>query len=368
VAEDYYDVLGVQKSATAEQIKEAYRSLAMKYHPDRNKDKGAEENFKKINEAYAVLGDAEKRKQYDMFGAEQFGARYTTEDIFRGFDFDRVFRDLGFNLGFDDDFASMFGFGQGAARGGSVGSDILARMNVTLQEAAHGTKKSLRVRHIKPCDRCKGQGYEPGTSVHKCDRCNGSGRMRETRRTPFGMIQTIGACPKCSGTGKMFESVCKKCGGRSLVQDEDDVEVSVPKGIDTGARLRLRGVGDYGRDGAGDLYIDVEVQKDKTFRREGDNLAVDVHVPLSVALLGGTVQVPTLDGKKSVDVGEGTQNGTKVVIKGEGMPRFRGNGTGDETANILVDIPKHLTKEQKELVRKFAGLDEKKGFGVFGIF
>jgi molecular chaperone DnaJ len=367
---DYYDILGVKRTASQDEIKSTYRDLALKYHPDKNKSADAEGKFKEINEAYAVLGDPEKRRQYDMFGAEQFGQRYTTEDIFRGFDFDKVFRDLGVNFGLDEDFASMFGFSQGANRGGAVGSDILARISVTLSEAAHSTKKMLRVRHVKPCDRCKGQGYEPGTSVKKCDRCNGAGQIRETQRTPFGMIQTIGACPKCRGTGKVYESLCKKCNGRSFIQAEDNVEVTIPKGVDTGSRLRLKGIGDYGRDGAGDLYIDVEVQKDRTFRREGDDIAVDVRVPLAVALLGGTVQVPTLEGKRTISIEEGTQNNTKVVIKGEGMPRFRGNGTGDEMANIIVDIPKHLTREQKELIRKFAGLDEdsKRKSGIFGVF
>ncbi len=366
---DYYDVLGVKKTASQDEIKNAYRDLALKFHPDRNKNKEAEEKFKEINEAYAVLGEQDKRKQYDMFGAEQFGQQYTQEDIFRNFDFDRVFRDLGFNFGFEDqDFASMFGFNQ-AGRGGEVGNDILAKMSVTLSEAAHSAKKTLRVRHVKPCDRCKGQGHEPGTGVKKCDVCNGSGRIRQTQRTPFGMIQTIGGCPKCGGTGKMFESLCKKCNGRAYTQAEDDIEVTIPKGVDSGMRLRLKNMGDYGRDGAGDLYIDVEVQRDKTFRREGDNIAVDVKVPLAVALLGGTVQVPTLDGKKTINIEEGTQNNAKVVIKGEGMPRFGSSTTGDETANIIVDIPKHLTKEQKELVKKFSGMDEdsKGKSGFFGI-
>jgi molecular chaperone DnaJ len=367
--DDYYQILGVPKNATNEQVKEAYRNLAMKFHPDRNKDKDAEENFKKINAAYAVLGDPEKRRQYDTFGAEQFGERYSTEDIFRGFDFDKVFRDLGVNFGMDADFASMFGFNTGAGRGGAVGSDILARVNVTLTEAAHGARKTLRVRHVKPCDRCNGQGYEPGTAVRKCDRCNGAGRIRETQRTPFGMIQTIGGCPKCRGTGKMFESLCKKCNGRSFVQAEDNVEVAIPKGVDTGMRLRLKDMGDYGNDGAGDLYIDVEVQKDRTFRRAGDNIEVDVHVPLSVALLGGKVKVPTIGGEKTIEIEEGTQNNTKIVIRGEGMPRFRGTGTGDETANVVVDIPKRLTKEQRELVKKFAGDEDPKGrTGFFGVF
>ncbi len=367
---DYYEILGVKKTASHDEIKSAYRDLALKFHPDKNKSTEAEEKFKEINEAYAVLGEPDKRKQYDTFGSEQFGQRYTQEDIFRNFDFDRVFKDLGFNFGFEDqDFASMFGFNQ-AGRRGEVGNDILAKMSVTLSEAAHSATKTLRVRHVKPCDRCKGQGYEPGTGVRKCDRCNGAGQLRETQRTPFGMIQTIGVCPKCRGTGKMFESLCKKCNGRAYIQAEDNVEVTIPKGVDNGMRLRLKDMGDYGRDGAGDLYIDVEIQKDRTFRREGDNLAVDIRIPLTVALLGGTVQVPTLDGKKTISIEEGTQNNAKVVIKGEGMPRFRGSGTGDETANIIVDIPKHLTREQKELVKKLAGTDEdsKKGSGIFGIF
>ncbi len=370
MAKDYYDILGVKKDASRDAIKSAYRDLAMKLHPDRNKSPGAEETFKEVNEAYAVLGDPEKRRQYDMFGAEQFGQRFTTEDIFRDFDFNRVFRDLGFNFGFDDDFASMFGFGH-AARNAEVGNDILARMSVTLAESARGAKKTLNVRHVKPCDRCNGRGYEPGTGMQRCDRCNGTGQLRETKRTPFGMIQTIGMCPKCNGRGKVFEAPCRKCNGRAVTQAEDQIEVAIPKGVDTGSRLRLRGMGDYGKDGAGDLYIDVEVQRDRVFVRDGGDIRVDVRVPLATALLGGAVLAPTLlNGNKRIRIEEGTQNGTKVVLRGEGMPRFRGSGSGDEIVNVIVDIPKRLSERQKELIRKFAGMDSEdgKGRGIFGGF
>lgn len=369
MAKDYYDILGVKKSASQDEIKGAYRNLALKYHPDRNKDKNAEEMFKEINESYAVLGDPEKRRQYDMFGAEQFGQQYSTEDIFRGFDFDRVFRDLGFSFGFGDDFSSMFGFGQ-TARGAEVGNDILARMSISLAESARGAKKTLSVRHVKPCNRCSGKGYEPGTGTQRCDRCNGSGQLRETRRTPFGMIQTIGVCPKCGGRGKVFESPCRKCNGRAVTQAEDQVEVTVPRGVDTGARLRLRGMGDFGKDESGDLYIDVEVQKDRTFVRDGEDIRVEARVPLAVALLGGAVQVPTLlNGSKKIEIEEGTQNNAKVVLRGEGMPRFGGSGSGDEIVNITVDIPKRLTEKQKDLIRRLSepGEDGRRR-GAFGLF
>jgi molecular chaperone DnaJ len=366
MANDYYEVLGVSKGASLDQIKGAYRELALKYHPDRNKSKDAEEKFKEINEAYAVLSDPEKRKQYDMFGPEQFTQHYTTEDIFRNFDFENVFRSMGFDIGGfgpDNFFGDVFGFNARAARG----NDILAKVSITLKDAAHGAKSAIRVRHIALCDRCRGNGAEPGTKTIKCDRCDGTGQMRNTQRTPFGVIQTISTCSKCRGSGKSFERACRKCNGSGSIHKDDNIEVSIPKGIMSGTRLRLGGMGDYGIAGPGDLYIDVNVKEDRLFRREGDNLHTNVHIPLHVALLGGRVEVPTLDGEKSLDVEEGTQNNSTVLLKGHGMPRFRGPGSGDEIIEFIVDIPKRLTSEQKELVRKFAELDDgkKRKFGIF---
>ena len=367
--EDYYKVLGVSKNASADEIKNAYRTLALKLHPDVNKSKQAEESFKKINEAYAVLGDAEKRQQYDSYGPDAFNQRFTQEDIFRGANFDDIFKSMGFNFGSDSDiFSQMFGFTP--QRSADMGNDILARVSVTLQDAAHGATKTLGVRHVKACERCDGKGYEPGTKMTKCERCNGAGQIRETRRTPFGVMQTIGTCSKCGGAGKTFEKACKSCGGRGAVQAEDRVNVTIPKGVSTGMRLRLAGMGDFGKDRRGDLYIDINVQTDRRFARDGDDLHADLHIPLQTALLGGKATAPTIDGEKSIDVNEGTQNNSKVVLKEHGIPHFNRSGAGDEILNIIVDLPKHLSKEQRDLVKKFSGIDGTDGSksGKFWMF
>lgn len=368
---DYYKILGLSKDATADQIKEAYRKLVLKTHPDISKDAKSEAKMQELNAAYAVLSDPEKRKQYDAFGAEEFGRHYTQEDIFRNFDFESVFKNMGFDfggVGSDDLFQSMFGFDPNR---GAVGNDILARMQISLQEAAHGAKESLSVKHIKQCDHCKGNGAEPGSRIIKCDKCNGTGQVRTTTRTPFGVIQTIGTCQKCRGSGRGFEKACRKCNGAGVVHADDKVEVVIPKGVATGTRLRLAGMGDYGNGEPGDLYIDIQVKEDRTFKRVGDDLYTELNIPLHVALLGGEVTAQTLDGSKKIRVEEGTQNNSKITLKNEGIPHFRGSGKGDEIINITIDIPKRLSEDQKDLVRKLANLndeDKKKKFGLFGLF
>ncbi|MGI0133506.1 MAG: DnaJ C-terminal domain-containing protein, partial [Candidatus Micrarchaeaceae archaeon] len=335
---------------------------------DKNKDKNAENLFKEINESYAVLSDPDKRKQYDAYGPDAFSQRFSQEDIFRNFDFESVFRNMGFNIGgfgSDDIFGSMFGFGQ---QRGDIGNDILTNVSVSLSDAAHGATKTLSVRHIKTCEKCKGSGAEPGSKILKCPNCNGTGQMRQTARTPFGVIQTVSGCNRCGGSGKTFERLCKSCNGHGAMQKEDKIDVQVPKGVSTGMRLRLNGMGDYGRDRIGDLYIDVDVKADGKFERQEDDLHADLHIPLHVALLGGDVDAPTLDGSKRVHIDEGAQNNSKIFMTGEGMPRFRRSGAGDLILNVVVDIPKRLTHEQKDLVRKLAGDDpdnKKKKFGVF---
>lgn len=363
--DDYYAILGVKKDATQEEIKHAYREMALKLHPDRNKDKNAEEKFKEVNEAYAVLSDPEKRKQYDTYGKEGFSQRYSSDEIFRNTDFESIFRNMGFDFGGDDLFSSMFGFNQG--RGSEVGNSLLTAIEISLEEAAKGTKKDVKISHIKACDRCNGVGAEPGSRQIKCDKCAGRGQVRVTRRSPFGMISAVSVCDKCLGVGVIYEKECKKCAGRRMIRVEENIEVKIPKGIQSGSRLRLKGLGDYGRDGIGDLFIEIAVSKNDKFYRESDNLYGELHVPLHIAILGGEIKANTLFDSVNVHIAEGTQNGEKIVLKGYGMPHMHGSGNGTLTFNVVVDIPRNLSGEQKELVRKLSNIDseKKKKFGMF---
>ncbi|MCL4379102.1 MAG: DnaJ domain-containing protein [Candidatus Marsarchaeota archaeon] len=366
---DYYDILGISRNASAAEIKNAFRKLVLKYHPDLNKDKQTEEKMKELNEAYAVLSDPEKRRQYDTFGPEGFSQRFTQEDIFRNFNIDEIFRQMGIQFGFgDSDLFSMFNFGGGASRGMDIGSDILASVDVTLREAATGTNKKVFVSHVKQCETCGGAG---GTGVQKCSRCNGTGQASTTRRTPFGVMKTITPCPDCGGSGKTVEKACRRCNGKGRVRAEDKIDFKVPPGVDTGTRLRVRGMGDYGKDRQGDLYVDINVLKDKTFTRRGNDLLIDLHVPFYVAALGGTAQVETLDGQEKVKIEPGTQTDAKLYLEDMGIPKFNGGGRGDEVIRVIVDTPKWMSAEQRSLIERFAELDSgkrpdgKKKFGIF---
>lgn len=368
---DYYKILGVAKSASEDDIKSAYRQLALKFHPDKNKDRGSEEKFKEINEAYAVLGDPEKRKQYDAYGPDAFSQKYSQEDIFRNFNIDDVLRQMGFQFGFGggEDMFSMFGFGnQNSARNMDMGSDILGTAEVTLREAATGVEKKIFVNHIKKCDKCDGAG---GTGIVKCRTCGGTGQARSTRRTPFGVMQMVSTCPTCGGRGKSAEKVCKACGGHGRVRAEDKIDFKVPQGVDNGNRLRVKGMGDYGVDRTGDLYIDITVAKDRKFDRQGNDLITELHIPFYVAALGGTATAETLNGNEQVRIEPGTQTGSKIYLRDKGMPKFNSSGRGDEVVKIVVDIPKGISAEQKALLERFSELDSgkksdgKKKFGIF---
>ncbi len=367
MAEDYYSLLGVPKTASLDDIKRAYRDLALKYHPDVNKTENAEEKFKAINEAYAVLSNPEKRRQYDAYGPEQFGQRYNAEDIFRGFNFEDIFRDLGINVGFgnfsnfsssNDIFDRLFSQGFGTRnRGIDEGQSILYRMDVSLEDVAGGAEKGIMLRHVKKCDRCSGIGAEPGSRIIKCDHCNGSGYMTIVRNSMFGRMQTTTTCDKCGGTGKVYEKQCRQCHGKGGVVGEDKVSVKIPAGVEDGMRLRLKGMGDYSRGAPGDLFIEVHVQKHKLFRREGNDIYAEVSIPFYVASLGGKIDAPTLHGTTSIEVHQGTQPGTKVILGGEGLKSFRGSRQGDEIITVNVSLPKNLSKEEEELMKKFRDLD-----------
>jgi molecular chaperone DnaJ len=267
-SKDYYDTLGVQKGATQDQIKSAYRDLVLKFHPDRNKDPKAHTKMQEINEAYAVLSDPQKRQQYDTYGPDQFGKVFTQEDIFRGFDINDVLRQFDM-AGFENLF-NMAGFGGfQSTRRMDVGSDILERMEITQREASQGVDKRIRVPHTKLCQECRGTGAEKGSKTVTCEECGGKGRLSKTVRIPFGVMETVTTCARCGGMGKRMEKLCKNCHGHGRIQVVDNIVMKVPKNITSGSRLRLAGLGDYGVDRTGDLYVDIFIKGDRDNRRFG---------------------------------------------------------------------------------------------------
>ena len=354
---DYYDVLGVDKSADATAIKKAYRKLAMKYHPDKNPgDKEAEEKFKEINEAYEVLSDETKRRNYDQFGHEGVNGQ--------GFGGAGGFGGQGFG-GFDDIFGDIFGdmFGWGFSggsrqrrRGPERGADIKQRVNISFEEAAFGKKVQVKINRSEECDQCHGSGAKPGTSKKTCPTCHGSGQVQSVQRTPFGNIASTRTCSTCNGEGEVIDSPCSKCHGKGSIRKTKTIEVDIPAGIDNGQMIKLGGQGELGTRGGprGDLYIEVNVQSHPLFTRDGYDVYLEMPITFAQATLGDKIQVPTLDGKVEYEVPEGTQTGTVFRLKGKGIPKLKSNVRGDQYVKVTVEIPKKLNEKQKELVREFA--------------
>ena len=354
---DYYDVLGVDKSADATAIKKAYRKLAMKYHPDKNPgDKEAEEKFKEINEAYEVLSDETKRRNYDQFGHEGVNGQ--------GFGGAGGFGGQGFG-GFDDIFGDIFGdmFGGGFSggsrqrrRGPERGADIKQRVNISFEEAAFGKKVQVKINRSEECDQCHGSGAKPGTSKKTCPTCHGSGQVQSVQRTPFGNIASTRTCSTCNGEGEVIDSPCSKCHGKGSIRKSKTIEVDIPAGIDNGQMIKLGGQGELGTRGGprGDLYIEVNVQSHPLFTRDGYDVYLEMPITFAQATLGDKIQVPTLDGKVEYEVPEGTQTGTVFRLKGKGIPKLKSNVRGDQYVKVTVEIPKKLNEKQKELVREFA--------------
>jgi molecular chaperone DnaJ len=351
---DYYEVLGVPREASKDQIKDAYRKLALQYHPDRNKSPDAEEKFKEISEAYAVLSDDEKRQQYNTLGHAGFDQRYTREDIFRGADFDSIFRDLGFG----DLFRAFFGGGFGGGFGERVnrGQDIGYDLEITLEEAARGVEKEIEVPRTEKCEVCHGSGASPGTQSRTCPRCNGAGKVQNMRKSSFAMYVQVVPCPTCRGKGVLIDSPCKNCRGTGLARKRRRISVKIPAGIDEGYQLRLRGEGEALPKGGepGDLYVQVHVKPNELFLREGDDLMHVLMVSYPTAALGGEVTVPTLEGPTSVRIRPGTQPGETVTLRGKGMPHFRGYGKGDLLIRVGISVPEKLTSRQKELLEELS--------------
>ena len=355
---DYYEVLGVSKGADEKEIKKAYRKLAMKYHPDRNLDnKEAEEKFKEINEAYEVLSDETKRRNYDQFGHEGVnGQGGFGGQGFGGFGGAGGFEDI-----FGDIFGDMFGGGFGGSgrqrrRGPERGADIRQSVTIDFEEAAFGKKVSIKLNRSEECNECHGSGAKPGTSKKTCPTCNGSGEVRTVQRTPFGNIASSRTCNECHGEGEIIESPCSKCHGTGSTRKVKTIEVDIPAGIDDGQMIKLSGQGEVGSKGGprGDLYIVVNIRKHPLFTREGYDVYLEMPVSFSQVALGGEIEVPTLDGKVSYNVPAGTQTGTVFRLREKGIQKLRSNSRGDQYVKVVVETPKHLTEKQKELLRELA--------------
>jgi molecular chaperone DnaJ len=353
---DYYEVLGVQKTASKDEIKDAYRKLALQYHPDRNKASDAEEKFKEISEAYAVLSDDEKRAQYDQLGHAGFDQRYTQEDIFRGADFDSIFRDLGAGVGLRDVFSFFFGGGRDFAERPQRGGDLAYDLEITLEEAANGAQKEIGIQRAERCDVCGGNGAAPGTSPRTCTRCNGAGRVQTTSRNAFGMFVRVIPCPTCNGRGRTIDRPCPKCRGSGVSERERKITVKIPPGIDEGYQLRLSGEGEISSEARtpGDLYVVIHIKPHRYFRRDEDDLLYELSIGFPQAALGAELTLPTLEGDSIIKIQPGTQPGQVLRLRGKGMPRFRGYGRGDMLIRVNVAVPDRLTSQQKILLEQLA--------------
>lgn len=355
--QDYYDLLGAAKGSTEEDLKKAYRKKAVQFHPDKNPgNKEAEEMFKKVSEAYEVLKDTDKRAAYDRYGHAAFqqgggqrgpsgGGFHDPSDMFR-----EVFGQQGGGGG--GIFEEFFGGGSGQSGGAGRGADLRYDLEISLEEAAHGSEKEISFRKLGQCGHCHGNGAEPGSKRATCHTCRGAGQVTTSR----GFFHVRQACPTCHGSGHRFEKVCAKCSGDGRVNETAKINVKIPPGVDTGNKLRSSGNGEAGTMGgeAGDLYIVVHVKDHEVFERQGDDLFCEIPIKFTLATLGGSIHVPTLQGKAALKIPGGTQSGTTFRLKGRGLPHLRGNAHGDQLIRVQVEVPTHLSAEQKKFLEEFA--------------
>ncbi len=357
---DYYEILGVPRGTGAEEIKKAYKDLAKKYHPDLNKEKGAEEKFKEVQHAYSVLGDAQKRRNYDQFGAESekfsgFGGFDAGGFQNAEFDFSDIFDSFGFGRGFSDVFGEQFSGRR--HRGPKRGEDIAVRLNLSFEEAAFGEKKEIELERVEECENCSGSGAKPGTKKEECSVCRGSGVERQTRKMgPFGVMQTQTTCRRCKGTGETFSDPCPECSGRGNVRKRKKITVTIPEGIDTGQQLRLSGQGNYGEHGAsrGDLIAIIYVEPHEIFKRDGEDIFMEVPLSFSEAALGATIEVPTLKGKANLKVPAGTQPSTVFKMAGKGIKAVNASHRGDQYVKAILRTPEKLSKKEREFFEKLS--------------
>jgi len=355
---DYYKTLGVDKNASSADIKKAYKKLAKKYHPDLNKASGASDKFKEVNEAASILGNVEKRRQYDQFGstsAQGFGGGgFNYQDFSeRGFDFDDIF----------DNLFSGFGFGSGRRRKGpGPGRDLITDQEISLEEVAKGVERILSIKKLDKCDTCDGKGAKNEKDIDTCEECGGHGIVQVRRRTPFGMFASTTTCNKCQGTGQMIKKPCNKCDGTGRAEKDKKIEIKIPAGVEHGMRLRVQGEGEAGERGAmsGDLYVQIRVKKHEDFERRGNDIYLEQKITFPQAAIGTKLEVPTLDGTATLKIPSGTQPGTIFSMKGHGIPDINGYGTGAQLVRVVVEVPKKLTKKQKELLEEFEGPAAKK--------
>lgn len=371
MGKDYYVLLGVTKNASKDEIKKAYKKLAMKYHPDRapeDKKKEYEEKFKEINEAAAVLGDDKKRQQYDQFGSDSFRGGGSG---FQGYDFSDVmsqFRSGSFG-DFETIFDQLFGGGEGGRRNSTrKGADLLYETEITLEEVANGVEKTISLNKLEHCPQCRGKG---ALRFEQCQHCHGSGQMKRTQRTPFGIFQQTGPCPYCHGKGELPQDSCSDCGGEGLIRRKKNIDVSIPAGVEEGMRLRIAGEGEAGYDGgsSGNLYVLIHVAEHPIFERENDNLHLTIPISFTQAVLGDEIEVPTIAGKAVLTIPQGTQSETVFRMRGKGLPSLNSkNHGGDQMVKVHLEVPTKLTKKQKELLLQLQEEKPSKSFldKVFG--
>ncbi len=349
---DYYDILGVDRDADQKEIKKAYRKLAKEYHPDRNPDDPeASEKFKEISEAYGILSDEDKRARYDQYGHAGIGDDdFNYEDFAQG------------GFGGLEDLFEMFmgggfsGMGQRSQNRATRGRDLEYRMEISFEDAAFGTEKTIRIPRQETCQTCDGSGAKPGSNARTCPKCDGSGQIRVSQRTPFGNMAQIKTCNRCQGKGEIIDDPCPDCNGEGRVNRRRDIKVEIPAGISSGQRIRLSGKGGAGQRGgpSGDLFVRVDVKPHDLFERRGDDVYYELPINFVQAALGDEIQVPTLEGKVKLKIPEGTQPGDSLRLKNKGINHLRSSGRGDQYIKIKVVIPKTLNSEQKELLQKFA--------------
>lgn len=346
---DYYEVLGIDKSASDDEIKKAFKKAALKYHPDRNQGNAeAEEKFKEINEAYQVLSDPEKKQRYDQFGTADFNGAQG----FDGFDFGGGFG------GFGDIFSDIFGGGFSSSSNKNAprkGADLEFNLNLTFEEAVFGCEKEIKVTRREKCETCGGTGAKKGTTPKTCSKCSGRGKINVQRRTPLGVISTTTTCDACGGKGTIIEESCSTCRGTGKERKTRNLTVNVPAGVDTGNVMPLRGQGEAGENGgpAGDLYINIRVTSHNIFKRKGFDIHMETHISFAKAALGTDIKVPTVDGDVTYKVPAGTQPGTVFRLKAKGVPRVNSVGRGDHYVKVIVDVPKSLNEKQSEALRMF---------------